>query len=119
MWLNDKIRNAAQLILKKQFPLIEGFQDTLFQKKHQLKVMSGEFVQIINKSGNHWMTLSTLGINHQGSIKIFDSMNSKVLNQEIKGIIASVIMTKNRVRVENVQDHPCQSGKCTTTARFL
>ncbi|XP_065060557.1 uncharacterized protein LOC135687817 [Rhopilema esculentum] len=109
MWLNDRIINAVQFILKKQFPLIEGFQDTLLQKKHQFKVMSGEFVQIINKSGNHWMTLSTLGINHQGSIKIFDSMNSKVLNQEIKGIIASVIMTKNRVihvKVENVQQQP-------------
>ena len=64
MWLNDKITNAAQHILKKQFPLIEGFQDTLLQKEHQFRVMAEEFVQIINKSGNHWITLSTLGIHH-------------------------------------------------------
>eukprot|EP00795_Rhopilema_esculentum_P006511 gene6511-11974_t len=104
MWLNDRIINAVQFILKKQFPLIEGFQDTLLQKA-SFKVMSGEFMQIINKSGNHWMTLSALGINHQSSIKIFDSMNSKVLNHNI----ASVIMTKNRafhVKVENVQQQP-------------
>ena len=95
--------------MKKQFPLIEGFQDTLLQKKHQFRVMPEEFVQIINKSGNHWIKLSTLGIHYQGNINIFDSMNFKVLNQEFKGIIASVIMARNRVihvKVKHVQQQP-------------
>ncbi len=34
MWLNDKIVNAAQILLSTQFPYISGFQDTLLQKNH-------------------------------------------------------------------------------------
>ena len=36
MWLNDKHINAAQYLLKQQFPLIQGFQDTLLQKHNVL-----------------------------------------------------------------------------------
>ena len=62
--------------MKTKFPLIEGFQDTLLQKKHAFEVVSGEFIQIINKSNSHWVTLSNLGIQQHGTIRIYDSLNS-------------------------------------------
>eukprot|EP00794_Sanderia_malayensis_P001791 gene1791-1996_t len=38
MWLNDKLINAAQILLTKQFPHIAGFQDTLLQARPEVFV---------------------------------------------------------------------------------
>eukprot|EP00794_Sanderia_malayensis_P004333 gene4333-4908_t len=38
MWLNDKLINAAEILLMKQFPHIGGFQDTLLQASPEVFV---------------------------------------------------------------------------------
>ena len=113
MWLNDKIINAAQVLLKTKFPLIEGFQDTLLQKKHAFEVMSGEFIQIINKSNSHWVTLSNLGLQQHGTIRLYDSLNSSTLNQEVQDIIASLLISRCSVitvKIGRVQQQPDASN---------
>ena len=113
--INDKLMNAAQSLLKKQFPEIPGFQDTLLQTKHQFSVMNGEFIQIINKDNNHWITVSRIGINQPTIIKIYDSMRSHDYGIKMKGLFASLIHAKDPsilLAIENVQQQQylCNCG---------
>ena len=50
-WLNDKHINFAQLLLRKQFPHIDGWKETLLLHRKQEKIKQG--VQIIHARGNH------------------------------------------------------------------
>lgn len=67
-WLSDRHINYAQSLLKKQFPHIDGWKDTLLVHKKQKKIKQG--VQIIHSYGNHWIVASTLGC-REDEIKIF------------------------------------------------
>lgn len=113
MWLNDKHINAAQYLLKQQFPLIQGFQDTLLQKRNGFSVEPGEFIQIINMAESHWVTLSTLGLQQQGTIRLYDSMKARGISSEIQQIIASLLCTTKpivTVKKEQVQQQPDSSS---------
>lgn len=115
LWLNDKIINAAQILLKKQFPEIPGFQDTLLQKKHKFSIMNGEFIQIINKDNNHWITVSRIGLNQPAIMKIYDSMRSYDYGIKMKELFASLIHAKEPsilLAIENIQQQQdsCNCG---------
>ena len=113
MWLNDKHINAAQYLLKQQFPLIQGFQDTLLQKHDGFSVESGEFMQIINMAESPWVTLSTLRLQQQGTIRLYDSMKAQSISSEVQQIIAALLCTKKpiiTVKKEQVQQQPDSSS---------
>ena len=83
MWLNDLIINAAQHLLKVQFPHVGGFQDTILQKTLSFQIENGEFVQVLNKGGNHWITVTTIGVNNLSSVRVFDSLGSSKCDFEM------------------------------------
>ena len=77
--LNDKVIDAAQTIMKKQFndsPKINGFQSAIFkQNTKHFKKIDKEMVQILHRGSadsGHWFTISTLNCN-VGTINVFDS----------------------------------------------
>ena len=74
-WLNDKHINYAQSLLKKQFPHIDGLNNTLLLHKKQEKIKQG--VQIIHTRGNHWIVASNLRSSNC-EIQIFDSLHTSV-----------------------------------------
>ena len=113
MWLNDKIVNAAQILLSTQFPYISGFQDTLLQKNHQHPVLTGEFIQIVNERNTHWITVSTLGVTQPSILKVYDSMRKPDYGIQMKEIFAALIHAKGPsilLAIENVQQ---QSDSCS------
>ena len=74
-WLNDKHINYAQSILKKQFPHLDGWWNTLLLHKEQKKIKKG--VQMIHTHGNHWI----IALNVRSSeceIEIFGSLYTSV-----------------------------------------
>lgn len=74
-WLNDKVVFAAEQLLKQQHPHVHGLQDTVLQLTSTLEVMRNkQFVQILNRAGNHWITISTMNCS-PGTVNIYDSMN--------------------------------------------
>eukprot|EP00794_Sanderia_malayensis_P017245 gene17245-18965_t len=91
MWLNDKLINAAQILLTKQFPHIGGFQDTLLQARFQFNIENGEFLQIVNKNNNHWILLTNIGLKISSHVRIMDSLGGTSLSFEMQGIVASLI----------------------------
>ena len=75
-WLTDKHVRAALMCLAKQFPSINGLQDTLLLYEFQQYNSTTEnMIQIINVNQNHWVCLSTINAS-AGVIDVFDSMPS-------------------------------------------
>ena len=74
-WLNDHHISTALMLLKKQHPHIFGLQTPTLQYTRTFDVQEGkEFVQVLNMSGNHWITISTIDC-PCGVIKVYDSLH--------------------------------------------
>ena len=71
-WITDTIVNAAQNMLKKQFPSISGLQDVALGLVN-FNIQTGEFVQILHTAEGHWLAISTLGLHHP-DVNIYDSV---------------------------------------------
>ena len=103
-WLDDDIITASQNLLSKQFTKVGGFQAPSLAQKFAMEPKTGEFVQVLNVSGNHWITISTIGCK-PGSLRVYDSMHLK-LSSFTKKVVADLMMTKDRaisVTYANVQ----------------
>ena len=74
--LNDNHINYAQSLLKMQFPIIEGLESTLLQRRKTLKKIH-HGIQIIHCHGNHWITVSTMD-SIKGEINVYDSLYDAV-----------------------------------------
>ena len=72
-WLTDSEIYAGQLLLKREFPFVDGLIDPVV--KGPLVVLATlEFVQIVNNA-SLWVCLSTISTQFNfGTFKIFDSM---------------------------------------------
>ena len=60
-WLNDKHIIASEQLLEQQNFRVEGLQNPVLQESCTFDIQGGEFVQILNMSGNHWIAVSTIG----------------------------------------------------------
>lgn len=63
-WITDSIVDAAQTLLKQQFPHIQSLQNVTKGMTMSFYIQTGAFVQILHSDG-HWFTVSSSG----GSIK--------------------------------------------------
>ena len=82
-WLNDRIIDAAQHLIKQKAPRIAGLQTCLNASKLTFRPVKGSFIQVINRNpeagGSHWLTLSTVKCNRNGSeVKVHDSSFTSV-----------------------------------------
>ena len=94
-WLNDKHINYAQYLLKKQFPHIDEWRETLLVHKKQEKIKQG--VQIIHTRGSHWIVASTFG-SSTSDIQIFDSLYSSV-DKETQSIILNLFESNSQPKL--------------------
>lgn len=74
-WLNRRLIEAAQLLLKNATPDMEGLQSPLNRKSYKLKKVEGRFIQILNVHKSHWIVVSDVGC-ELGVVNIFDSAYS-------------------------------------------
>ena len=72
-WLTDNIIDAAQTLLKETYPHVHGLEPVALAETLSFSVQSGEFVQILNISRCHWVTISNIGCK-PGHINIYDSL---------------------------------------------
>ena len=88
---------------------MSGLQDTLLQQINAFEVEgSCEFVQCLNLSSSHWITVSTVGC-PPATIKVFDSLNLSLSSSLIK-TIGSLIHTDKRYFTIEYTDMYEQSG---------
>ena len=60
----------AHNILKKDYPGVDGLQDTLLQQNFSWDIPSSEFVQVLHVNGNHWITIGL----SDSSVNVYDSL---------------------------------------------
>ena len=82
-WLSDRVRNAAQELLKSINISIGGLQNTLLAQNMQFTIERGRFVQILHVSGNRWITVSNNGCTG-GEIKVYDCLGNSDLPEQTK-----------------------------------
>ena len=106
-WLNDRIIDAAQKLIKILCPAIFGLQTVSNCQTMGFDIQPDEFLQILN-NGNHWLTVSTVGAAHP-TVKVYDSIYSNA-GPEIQALIASLLATTRGEIIANFIDVPFQSG---------
>lgn len=72
-WLVDEIINASQKLLKQQFQNLHGLQDVSLGLVLNYEIISSGFLQILNTSHQHWLTISTINT-QPPEINVFDSL---------------------------------------------
>lgn len=108
-WLTDKMMHAAQQLLKSKHPNISGLQSTLLQLTMTFDVHCGkEFVQCLNLSGNHWITVSSIGCGSD-TVRVYDSMNLR-LSPELIKTVADFLHTSNDFITIEYANMQYQSG---------
>ena len=84
-WLNDKVVSAAQKLIKDDKELLQvgGLQNTVRSQTLSFKVAKKEFVQILHQGGNHWITVSTVGVEHP-HVRVYDSRQGLLQDRDKK-----------------------------------
>ena len=93
-WLDDQLIDAAQLMLKQQYPLIDGFQSPLFGDTLAMTPPDSEFVQVILICGDHWVAISTVGCK-PSTIRVYDSLGGRLPKRSLK-LVADLMHSKEK-----------------------
>ena len=101
-WLTDKHMLKANNILKKDYSSVNGLQDTLLQQNFSWDIPSSEFLQILHVNGNHWITISNIGVS-DNSVNVYDSLYNGI-TQTTKELIAKYVH-KKKVKINIINVH--------------
>ena len=82
-------------LLKLKFPHINGLQDCSLSDTLNFKSLHGEFVQVLNCDGRHWICISTYGC-PLGKVNVFDSLRSGDISVSTKEAIATIVYTTRK-----------------------
>ena len=80
---------------------IGGLQDPILGQQLAFDVQTGEFVQILHSGGNHWIMVSTVGMD-RAHIRVYDSLLG-TLPADAKKQIASLLMTEEKKLLLNIR----------------
>jgi polycystin 1L2 len=117
-WLNDSHILAAETLLKKQFPTVDGLLSPLIGASETgfAPVEEGA-IQIHNNGHLHWLT-STLGILSPNCIDIFDSLSGGSLSLHLRRQLSDLYRLiadedgKIQVTIKPVQQQRLGKGNC-------
>ena len=99
-WLTDSEIHAGQLVLKKEFPFLDGLNDTSMTGSHVVPAKS-DFVQIVN-TGSHWVCLSSIATpSASGTVRIFDSLYLKPSSIAIEHACRMLMFPGDQVTLVN------------------
>ena len=90
-WLNDKLINSCQHLLKAQYSHTGEIQGMLLGDNHSFSIEVGEFIQILHRQ-SHWFCITTISCK-EGEVKVIDSMFNHLPKREIQQI-ASLVHSK-------------------------
>ena len=76
-WLDDLIVTAVQNMLWQKYPAIGGLQPPSLAQKFAMERQTGEFVQVLDISGNHWIMITKNGC-EASTLNVYDSMHGNL-----------------------------------------
>ena len=73
--------------------------------KISFKASQGEGVQVLHSGGNHWLTVSTVGVKATNVVRIYDSLGTPLPSQTRRQIAILMKTTEKSITIEyaNVQ----------------
>ena len=74
-WLTESVINAVQTLLKKSFPHVGRLQPTSLGETLGFAIARGEFIQILNISNHHWLTVCNIECSLE-HVNVYDSIHS-------------------------------------------
>ena len=108
-WLDDLIVTASQYLLKKQYPHIGSLQAPSLSEKLAMKPPGKEFVQILNVTGNYWITVSNFGCG-SSRIEVFDSLGGLLSQQCLKVVADLMQCEESKIAIDYVDVQKQQGG---------
>lgn len=108
LWINSVIVNAVQQILRTDYPSVRGLQDSTRGITMEFSIDRGEFVQILHDGTNHWLTISTIGVQHP-EVEVYDSKYYDI-SANAKKQIASLLCTHSPEIILKYKDTQKQLG---------
>ncbi|CAG2207725.1 unnamed protein product [Mytilus edulis] len=93
-WLEDIEIELAMQLIKNNHPNIDGLQPVTVALAEGYKKPKGQFIQIINVSGKHWLTLSNIHC-PPNSVRVFDSWKRHLQGDTKRAIFAVVDRDSN------------------------
>ena len=95
-WLTDSVIHAAQLLIKNDHTLLPlgSLQNPIHGQTLTFDGAPEESVQILNSGNCHWLTISTVGVEHP-KVRVYDSLY-RVLPFETCEQVATLLCTKKR-----------------------
>ena len=112
VWIGDDHIDHCQGLLLKQFPATKGLQNRMLFGTHDacnVGAPDGEFLQILNMSGTHWLCASTVGCD-PGIINLFDSLYTGSTTPQLLNELARMIHTDSPEMIINWQQCSKQVG---------
>ena len=89
-WLNDRLINAGQILLKERFPDIGGLQNVDLARTLCFTQNEPSFVQILNTYDSHWVCVTSIGCK-ANMVKVYDSMRTGDVCISTKECIATLL----------------------------
>ena len=89
-WLNGRLINAGQAMIKEKFPQISGLQDVGRSDTCTYEEEDGKFVQILNIHDTHWICVTTVDSKFN-EVKVCGSMCTGDIPMRTKEVIASLV----------------------------
>ena len=89
-WLNERLINAGQTLIKEKFPNESGLQDVGRSDTCTFQVHDGEFVQLLNCHRSHWICVTNKN-SKSNEVKVYDSMRTGDIPLSTKEVIASLL----------------------------
>ena len=117
-WLNDCHILAAEKLLKKQFPTVDGLLSPIIGASEAgFALVEEGAIQIHNNGHHHWLT-STVGILSPNYVEIFDSLSGGSLSLHLRRQLSDLYRLvadkdgKIQVTIKPVQQQRLGKGNC-------
>ena len=106
-WLDDKIINHAQEIIKRKYKDTDGLQDPVLRR---FATVDGKFVQVLHMNNNHWICVAG---NKSYEVSVYDSMGGN-LGKDTVHVIARVVRCQDEVLMVKIMpvQHQTNGNDC-------
>ena len=105
-WLGDEHIEAANCLLRNQFPNQAGFYHPVLGQRNSFPITKDSFIQILNVQGNHWITV--VGI-PPSLVHIYDSVYNYT-SDDTKLQVAAILSTNESEITFKIQKVQFQKG---------
>ncbi|MGH0174555.1 UNVERIFIED_CONTAM: hypothetical protein FKN15_001368 [Acipenser sinensis] len=120
-WLGDEVMDHSQALLHRQYPQVGGlYAVTCLTQLTSFSSPAQGFVQILNVSGNHWVTVTNIGC-EESTLNVFDSLGINN-NHDFRSQVLSLLQYSGKtVRIvwPHVQQQGCSDCGLFTIANSL